>query len=280
MGRLLLKESRAPASRYSIPAQDWPRHLSFALFLVAFATVWIQVVLISEPPTSTPYWQAALLLLAVAATFTDLARQLPAQNVFLAVFVILVIGGAVQAVGALTGIPFGPFLFGERLGPRLFHPLPWAAPLIWVVALLNSRGVARLMMRPWRRMRTYGFWVIGLTAAVTAIFDFGLEPFAARVQHYWIWNPTKIGFDYYGAPFICFISWAIVSVLILAFITPALINKRPGKTPPSFQPLILWLLLQVLFASADAAHGLWIAVIGTAVVTLPVTVFAVRGGTW
>jgi len=73
-------------------------------------------------------------------------------------------GGAVHALGATMEIPFGPFQFGPEAGPQLFKTLPWAMPLIWVAAILNSRGVVRLILRPWRKIRSYGFWLIGLTA--------------------------------------------------------------------------------------------------------------------
>jgi len=279
MNRSLVKERRA-RSRPLPASAELPHQAAFVLFLALFAVVWVNLVFPSEPFGPSQFPQALFLVLTVATTLAGLTRQLPAQNVVLAAVIILLIGGAVQVLGALTGIPFGPYVYGEHLGPELFHPLPWAAPLIWVVAVLNSRGVARLIMRPWRKTRSYGFWVIGLTAGLVAIFDLGLEPFASRVEHYWLWNPTKLAIDYYGAPCVNFASWTVVSLLILAFITPALINKRPGKSPSSFHPLIVWLLLQLLFASGAASHGLWGAAAITVLASAPVAIFAVRGGTW
>ena len=73
-------------------------------------------------------------------------------------------------------------------------------PLIWVVVILNSRGVARLILRPWRKIRNYGFWLIGLTAALTMLFDLAFDPFASRVKHYWLWVPTKLPLTWQGAP--------------------------------------------------------------------------------
>ena len=127
-----------------------------------------------------------------AATLVALTRQLPAQNVLLAAFVIAFIGGVAHSVGAKSGIPFGPFMFGPDAGQKLFGTLPWAMPLLWVVAVLNSRGVARLILRPWRKIHAYGFWLIGLTALFTMLFDCALEPFAAHAKHYWIWTTADI----------------------------------------------------------------------------------------
>lgn len=280
MNRSLVKEQPAMTRRSSASGGEMAHVLFFVMFLAAVAIVGINASVASGPFGTSQFPEAALLVLAVVTTMTGVARQLPGQNVVLAAVVILIIGGAAQTLGALTAIPFGPFVYGERMGPQLFHPLPWAAPLIWVVAILNSRGVARLMMRPWRKMRSYGFWVIGITGVLVAIFDLGLEPFATRVQHYWVWNPTKMAIDYYGTPYVNFVAWAAVALLILGFVTPSLINKKPGKSPPSFHPLILWLLLQLLFMVAAASHQLWGAAATSLVASIVVAFFAVRGGTW
>jgi len=102
------------------------------------------------------------------------------------------------------GIPFGPFLFGVEAGPQLFKTLPWAMPLIWVVAVLNSRGVVRLILRPWRKLRSYGFWLIGLTAALTMLFDLAFDPFASRVKHYWLLAADQVSADLAGRAFVEF----------------------------------------------------------------------------
>ena len=124
--------------------------------------------------------------------------------------------------------------------------------------ILASRGVARLMLRPWRKTQNYGFRVIGLTTALVVLFDVGLEPFATRVKRYWFWNPTKLRLDWYAAPGVNFFGWAVTTLLILAFATPALINKKPGPPPPpDYIPLVVWLLFNLLFATGAAVHHLW-----------------------
>jgi uncharacterized membrane protein len=224
--------------------------------------------------------EALLLLLATASTITALARQLPLQNVLLAAGIIALLGGAVHTLGVTMGIPFGPFLFGAEAGPHLFRTLPWSLPLIWVVAILNSRGVARLILRPWRKTRNYGFWLIGLTACLTALFDLALDPFAARVKHYWLWLPSKFPVTWQGAPLMNFLGWAAVSLLILAFITPALINKNPVRRTPDFHPLALWLGAVLLCGVASMPHGMWPAAGLDGFMAGVVAIFAVRGGRW
>ena len=124
-----LKKSDAAVSNEKIVA--WLHWLS--AFLLAAAFAW-GLVAVFAPANFANWPEAALILLAAISTIAALARQLPLQNVLLAAFVIAVFGGAAHAVGALTGIPFGPFTFTENAGPEIFKTLPWAMPLLWVVA--------------------------------------------------------------------------------------------------------------------------------------------------
>jgi len=225
--------------------------------------------------------EAVLLPLAAVSTLAALARQLPAQNVLLAAFIIASIGGAAHLLGAKSGIPFGSFLFGSEIGRKVFDTLPWTMPLLWVVAVLNSRGVARLILRPWRKMRAYGFWLIGLTALFTMLFDCALEPFAAHAKHYWIWTTSGYSLTPSGAPLSNSVGWFIVTLLMLAFATPVLINKQLSKrSTPDFHPLAVWLGGILLFGAGAAMNGLWPAVAVDAVIGIIATIFAIRGGRW
>lgn len=258
--------------------------LHWLLTLLLAATFGLVLWMLFKPlklPGDAGWPEALLLASGVACTITALARRLPLQNVLLAVFVIFLIGGAVHTLGAMTGIPFGPFEFGESIGPQVFNTLPWAVPLIWVLAVLNSRGVARLILRPWRKIDAYGYWLTGLTAGLTLLFDFALEPFASRVKHYWLWTPTKFPVTWQGVPVSNFLGWAAVSLLIAVVLAPALINKQPGKrNTPDFHPFAVWLGAILLFGTGCAQHGLLSAAVADGILAAIVTVLAVRGGTW
>jgi len=269
-----------PAGRLAERMQAWFHWLLVALLAAAFALALAANSLTLNLPGKPGWPEALLLLLATAGTITALARQLPLQNILLAAFIIGLMGGAIHSLGALTGIPFGPFLFGAEAGPQLFKTLPGALPLIWIVAILNSRGVARLILRPWRKIRTYGFWLIGLTAWLAMLFDLAFDPFAARAKHYWLWLPTKFPVSWQGAPLVNFFGWAAVSLLILAFITPSLINKNPARRVVDYHPLAVWLGAILLFGIAAARHGMWPAVALDGTMAVATAIFAVRGGRW
>jgi len=257
----------------------WLHWLLIVLLAAAFALVFAEFFGLLNLKSGWP--EVALLLLAAIGTLVSLTRQLPLQNVLLAAFVIALMGGAAHALGARAGIPFGEFTFGAAIGPKIFNTLPWAMPLIWIVAVLNSRGVGRLVLRPWRKTKNYGFWLMGLTSVLTALFDLALDPFAARIKHYWFWTPTKFPLSWQGAPLVDFLGWGIVTLLILVFITPALINKKLSKrSVPDFHPLCVWLGSVLLFGIACAMQGLWPAAIVDGIIAVAVTIFAVRGARW
>jgi putative membrane protein len=256
----------------------WPRNFLTILFFAAGALVLARLV----HTTGKPDWPAAvLLLLAVASTLAALARHMPLQNVLSAAGFIGIVGGTAEWLDLKTGIPFGQFTPGTNAGPEPFSALPWALPFVWAVAILNSRGVARLILRPWRKNHGYGFWLIGVTAALTALFDLALEPFASRVNHFWFWVPVKFPMSWQGVPLANFLGWLVVTLLILAFATPMLINKQPQKRrPPDFHPLGVWLGGILLFAVAAALNRLWAATAADAVIGIVTAVFAIRGARW
>jgi putative membrane protein len=257
------------------------RHFFTALLLAAYALVltglWRPVLL----PGKSGWPEAVLLLLATVSTIAALARHLPLQNILFAAFAIALAAAAATWLDLKTGIPFGQFTTGDNAGPKLFTAVPWALPLVWIAAILNSRGVARLVLRPWRKTHTYGFWLIGVTAALTVLFDLALDPFASQVKHYWYWEPTKFHVSWQGAPLVNFFGWLVVTLLILAFVTPILINKNPvHRRPPDFHPLGVWLGGVLLFGIGSASLGLWSAVLLDGIIGVVVVIFAVRGARW
>ena len=258
----------------TLKTKAWPQQLLLVLTLAATVATFF------NPPGTTSNLDLLLVLLATAASITTLARQLPLQNVLFAAFITALIGGATHGLSARTGLPLGPISFGETAGPQLFDTVPWTVGLIWIIALFNSRGVARLILRPWRRVKTYGFLLIGLTALLALAFDLALEPFA-HLKHLWLWQPTKIPVSWHGASPLSFLGWGVVSLLIIAIIMPYLIRKQPGNSSaPDFAPLGLWLGTMVLFTVSAVQAGLWAAVTLDIILAGVATVFSWRGAKW
>lgn len=226
--------------------------------------------------------EALLVVTTVISTLLVAARQLPGHKVLIGAGIVAVIGGAIHAVGGATSIPFGPFSYADAIGPRWFDTLAWPLPALWIIAVFNARGVARLGLKPWRKTKTYGFWVIGITTLLVVLFDLGLEVFATKVTHYWFWLPTKFAFTWHGMPWTNSLGWALGSLVMLAFATPFLINKssRSRRLPPDYHPLITWTLLLVLFGTGAALEELWSATAVCAITAILSLVFAIRGARW
>ncbi|HEY5040609.1 MAG TPA: carotenoid biosynthesis protein [Verrucomicrobiae bacterium] len=235
-------------------------------------------------PDVLPKLDDLVIVLAAVASIAALNCRLPLQNVLLAAFIAALIGGAAHGLSARPtfAIPFGPVVFSSAAGAKIFYLVPWIIPLLWIVAVFNARGLARLILRPWRKIKTYGFWLIGLTAVLVLAFDVALEPFAShQVKGLWLWQPTKIKFTWFGATPLNFLGWAVVSLLILAFATPALIKKQPSqRNTPDYHPLAVWLGALILFAVGSARAGLWWPVGVDTAIAAVTAVFAVRGGRW
>jgi uncharacterized membrane protein len=212
-----------------------------------------------------------------------LHRQLPWQNVLPAALIAAAIGGIAHALSAnpSLALPFGPLVFCPPAGGKIFDAVPWTVPLLWVIAIFNARGVARLILRPWRKVKNYGYWLIGLTAALAVAFDFALEPFGCGTKRFWLWQPTKISLTWQGATPLNFLGWAFVALLIMAFATPSLIRKQPGNpSAPDLHPLLLWLGALLLFATAAVRAGLWWPAGADAILAVVTAAFALRGAKW
>ena len=250
------------------------RQALLVVFLADWGLVWLRQ-WASLPALAQSRWpEGFLVVLATATTLGSLTRQLPAQNVMVVPIVIGAFAGLAHSLGAVAGVPFGPYIYTRQVGQLLFYPLPWAVPMVWIVFVLTARGVARLILRPWRQGRNYGFWLLGMSVFLVVLLDFSLEPFAARVKQYWLWNPTKTTLTWYGAPWVNFLGWSLVAGVILAFVTPWLINKRPAPQPSEYHSLLVWCLLNALFATGALVHQLWPAAIVSGAAALVVAAWA------
>jgi uncharacterized membrane protein len=162
----------------------------------------------------------------------------------------------------------------------MFGIVPWTVPLLWIVVVVTGRAVARLIMRPWRKTNYYGFWVIGLTGTLAALFDLGLEPFATRLKPYWLWQPTLTTLMWHGAPWVNFLGWFVAAAGMVAMTLPWLINKQPVKRPMDYLPLIQWLVFYAWMITGNALAGMGPATAAGVVGIGMVTIFAVRGARW
>jgi putative membrane protein len=260
-----------------------PASASQKLFWVLNAVLGVAFAVEISVPGLSSVLDAIIVTLATLVSVGALHRQLPLQNVLPAALITAFIGGVAHGISSNPNLsmPLGPIVFNPSAGGKIFNFVPWTIPLLWVIAIFNARGVARLILRPWRKVKNYGYWLIGLTVVLAVAFDVALEPFAWHVKDYWFWQHTKIPFTWQGATLLNFVGWAGVSLLIMMFITPLLIRKQPGNpSKPDFHSFAIWLGALLLFATGSARSGLWWPVGVTAGIAVVTAVFAIRGAKW
>jgi hypothetical protein len=93
----------------------------------------------------------------------------------------------------------------------------------------------------------------------------------------WTWQPSKLNLNWYDTPEINFLGWAFGSLLVLIFVTPFLINKKPVKPAPDYGPLVLWQAIMFVLLAGSATRQLWTAVWVLAAGTVTVLILAVWG---
>ncbi len=213
-------------------------------FLIRFALVFASCGPTPRDMHVSPWPEILLIVLATATTCVSLARRLSLQNVMSAAALIVLISGAANLLGiSAEGPVHGPPL-RESLMIDLFGVLPWVVPLVWIVVVLNSRGVARLILRPWRDLPTYGYWLLGLAVVLTGL-------------SFYVWSlGTSLGASlrsrgsasgWHRGGLLNLSGEGVMALAINIVITPFLINKRPGREPADFHPLLMWGLLNFLF---------------------------------
>ncbi len=233
---------------------------------ITFLLVWLANVIISGFGIKLPadgLWVEALLpVTALATTLLGQRRVLPWQNILAMAAIMGVFGYSVMAVCVRTGLPFGPLVFLDADANPLFDAVPWWIPALWVVLVVNARGVARLTLFRWRTSQNFGLLVIGATCLLVVLLVLGLEPVATQTKRYWVWTAGKsaISWSWYGTPIANFLSWGICTLVLLIATVVWSINKRPVPVVPYFQPLAVWGLLTIWLGISNWVEQRWAAV--------------------
>lgn len=210
-----------------------------------------------EAAASWHWLEPLVFVLAAVGALATLANRLSPQSAVAVAAFIFLFSAVIELMAARSGFPFGRRTFTEALGAKVLGRFAWTMPCVWVTAIVTSRGLARLLMRPFRRIRRYGLWQLWLTGVLTALFDVGLEPFASTARGYWTWQTATGAWTWHGAPWIGLLGWTASAVIILWFATPWFIAKRLVPQGTDYSPVVLWASVQLYFAAGCALHGVW-----------------------
>jgi putative membrane protein len=170
----------------------------------------------------TPYTLLACGLIAFFPVFLERTWR-----VLLWALLVYVITFVLEALGTATGKIFGPYTYGQTLGPMLFD-VPLVIAFNWLMIILGALSLAHLIFR--KRI------LVAFATAVLAVgFDYLLEPTAIRLD-YWTWQAAGIPLRNYLAWFLI----ALAAALLFVYL------KLSVKTR---LPLVYFLIQLVWFAA-------------------------------
>lgn len=275
----MTRSSRSSATKQWRP-DDAHLRAAWGVFLLAFGLSVVWLLTHGSSGTSHLVDGIFLLLCSLMAAFS-MTRRLPVQNVIAVSLIILGISAIAIATVAYYGTDTGRKIgFNQEFGPPLLgssqkNLLPWQMPFLVLALTLTSRETARLILRPWRREKNYGLWLMLLGAALVSLTCLALEPFANRAN-WWRWLaqdsegslPKLHSGAWFGTPWTAFACWFVFAIVIYWFAGPWFVVKRPHSTIPELTPICLWCLLLAYFIVGNIKAGL----------TIPAVVSAGAGG--
>jgi len=263
-------------------ADTYYYHIGWGVLLLAFVG---SVILLVLRDRVSPAWRVldgSLAFFAGVMALWLLARRFPLQNVAAVGLIILGTSALVTAVFARGADPDRTFKFAEGFGPGLMSGnkrllLPWHIPFLVLALAAVSRETTRLILRPWRRERNYGLWLLGISSLLVMLAGLAVEPFALHVGKWWVWHQGATIASWLGVPWFAFVGWFCLAALVLAFAGPWFVVKRPWLQPPDLASLALWLLILLYFTIGNALGRAWPAVAAAVVSAGVVSFFAWRG---
>ena len=190
----------------------------------------------------------------------------------------------------------------QLLQVELSGPGRWLESLLPLTACATTLlGLARRL--PVQNVFMAGFLIGGLSVILTAVAALSSVPFgplyytdrlgeklagvvpwpmplAVKVNNYWLWLGRKSVLSWHTAPWVNFLGWFTASLGIMTFTMPWLISKNPVKQPMDYNPLVVWLLLNLLLMTGNALHGLAFPVALSLIGNGLTAIYAIRGARW
>jgi putative membrane protein len=154
-------------------------------------------------------------------SFVALFRYLGARRAALSLLALAAFGYAIETIGVTTGLPYGPFYYGEALGGKVFGIVPFLLPVSYVPLVIGAFAAS------WSASLGLNSrsLLIFRSALLLALIDGVLDPGAAALG-FWVWPG---GGAYYGVPLSNYAGWLLSGALASALLIAA---GRPRGAPP------------------------------------------------
>jgi len=148
-------------------------------------------------------------LLIALPSAVALFRYLGPGRAALALLALSILAYAIEALGVVTGFPYGAFYYGDALGPKLTGIVPYLLPLSYAPLVVGAVAAA------WG---TRPRLVHVLCATMVLVWmDAVIDPGAAALG-FWVWPG---GGAYYGVPLSNYAGWLLSGILATALLLTA-----------------------------------------------------------
>lgn len=148
--------------------------------------------------------------LQAAAVGVVLGKAWGWRRLVITVVCVAVLGWLVEYVGSATGIPFGAYVYTERLQPQVAG-VPLLIPLAWFMLLPCAWTVAGYLAGGRRRL----FMVFSVLAFVA--WDLFLDP-QMVLWDFWRWAQPD---GYFGIPWSNYVGWGLAVLVMTLVVRPS-----------------------------------------------------------
>jgi putative membrane protein len=240
-----------------------PRLSRYPLLLLAasalfFGAAYFTVRFPNIPGTGIASFVSTLLI--ALPSFIALWRYLGPNRAVLSLLVLSAFGYAIETTGVVTGFPYGPFYYGDALGPKVAGLVPYLLPLSWVPLVLGAvAATAPTAPENENVYRRSVPWVL-YAAVLLTLVDGVLDPGATSLG-FWVWPEDG---PYYGVPVSNYLGWLFSSSVAAAVLL--VLGRRRWRSVPPLHGLLDSALVAVAFwVGVDLFSGLLLpAVLGIA----------------
>ncbi len=238
-----------------------PRHprLLLAASTLFFGAAYFTVSFPDAPGAGIASFVSTLLI--ALPSFVALWRYLSPRGAVLSLLSLSAFGYAIETIGVATGFPYGPFYYGDSLGPKITGLVPYLLPLSWVPLVLGATAATAPTIPDGKAMsrRRRVLWVL-YAAILLTLVDGVLDPGAASLG-FWVWPEGGL---YYGVPVSNYLGW-LFSSSVAAAILLVLGRRRWVSVPPPPGLLDSALVAVAFWVGVDLFSGLLFpAVLGIA----------------
>jgi putative membrane protein len=222
-----------------VPASAIPAPLRVLPWLLGALGVLSQIVwvLLPEELRDAATITSVLLMLAAGASHAVVHRGAAwAAGLYLPT---AAIGFAVEAIGTATGVPFGDYRYGDRLGPMLLD-VPLLIPLAWCMAAYPMLLMARRLASTRAGVTLIGAWTL-------MAWDLFLDPQMVGEGHWTFADPTPALPGSPGIPLTNYAGWFLTGLLIF-WVLDHLPRRAADDRLPAV--LLLWMYASNVLAAA------------------------------